>query len=145
MPTGHGVWGMPVDSDAELREILGLDRIAVVGCSTTSGKAAHDVPAYLDEQGYDVLPVNPYADEVLGRPAADSLSDLDGPVDVVDVFRPSDELPGIVDETIDRGDVTALWTQLGIRDREATDRAETADVVVVEDHCMKVEHGRLCG
>jgi len=135
---------MPVDSDAELREILGLDRIAVVGCSTTPGKAAHDVPAYLDEQGYEILPVNPSADGVLGRPATDSLSDLDGPIDVVDVFRPSEELAGIVDETIDRGDVTALWTQLGITDREATDRAEDAGVVVVEDRCMKVEHGRLC-
>ncbi len=136
---------MPVDSDAELREVLGLDPIAVVGCSTTPGKAAHDVPAYLDEQGYEILPVNPYADEVLGRPAADALSELDGPIGVVDVFRPSDELPGIVDETLDRGDVSALWTQLGIRDREATDRAEEAGVVVVEDRCMKVEHGRLRG
>ncbi len=136
---------MPVESDAELREVLGLDRIAVVGCSTTPGKAAHDVPAYLDDHGYDVVPINPYADEVLGRAAHDSLSDVDGPIDVVDVFRPSEELPGIVDETLERGDVTALWTQLGIRDREATDRAEDAGVVVVEDRCMKVEHRRLCG
>jgi len=136
---------MPVDSDAELREVLGLDRIAVVGCSTTPGKAAHDVPAYLLEHGYDVRPINPYADEVLGRPAADSLLDVDGSVDVVDVFRPSEELPGIVDETLERGDVATLWTQLGIRDRDATDRAEEAGIVVVEDRCMKVEHGRLRG
>lgn len=136
---------MPVQSDAEVREVLGLDRVAVVGCSSTSGKAAHDVPKYLLEHGYDVVPVNPYADDIFGRDAVDSLSAVEGPIDVVDVFRPSEELPGIVDEVRDREDVTALWTQLGIRDREATDRAEDAGVVVVEDRCMKVEHGRLRG
>jgi predicted CoA-binding protein len=136
---------MPVQSDAEVREVLGLDRVAVVGCSSTAGKDAHEIPKYLLEHGYDVLPVNPYADEIFGREAADSLADVEGPVDVVDVFRPSEELPEIVDAVLDRDDVTALWTQLGIRDREATDRAEDAGVVVVEDRCMKVEHGRLCG
>jgi predicted CoA-binding protein len=136
---------MPVQSDAEVREVLGLDRVAVVGCSSTSGKAAHDVPKYLLEHGYDVVPVNPYANEILGHEAVDSLSAVEGPIDVVEVFRPSEELPGIVDEVLDREDVTALWTQLGIRDRETTDRAEDAGVVVVEDRCMKIEHGRLRG
>jgi predicted CoA-binding protein len=136
---------MPVESDAELRELLGLERVAVVGCSTTPGKDAHDVPKYLLDHGYDVVPVNPYADEVFGREALDSLSDVEDPVDVVDVFRPSEELPGIVDDAVERGDVTALWTQLGIRDRAVTDRAEETGIVVVEDRCMKVEHERLCG
>jgi len=136
---------MPVQSDAEVREVLGLDRIAVVGCSSTAGKAAHDIPKYLLEHGYDIVPVNPHADEIFGREVVDSLSAVEGPIDVVDVFRPSEELSGIVDEVLAREDVTALWTQLDIRDREATDRAEDAGVVVVEDRCMKVEHGRLCG
>jgi len=136
---------MPVQSDAEIREVLGLDRIAVVGCSSTPGKAAHDVPKYLLDHGYDVVPVNPYAEEIFGRAAVDDLSAVEGSVDVVDVFRPSEELSGIVDQVLDHGDVTALWTQLGIRDRAATDRAEDAGIVVVEDRCMKVEHGRLCG
>jgi hypothetical protein len=96
-----------------------------------------------------VIPVNPYADEILGRPAADGLGDVEGTVDLVDVFRPSDEVSGIVDEAIARrearGDVRAVWTQLGIRDDEAAARAEAAGLRVVQDRCMKVEHARLLG
>jgi predicted CoA-binding protein len=134
---------MPVESDSELAEILGLGTVAVVGCSTTPGKAAHDVPAYLREHGYDVIPVNPYADEIFGRTAYDSLSDVEEAVDVVDVFRPSEEVAGIVDEAVERGDVEAVWLQLDITDDEAAARAEAAGLRVVQDKCMKVEHGRL--
>ena len=134
---------MPVDSDAELREILGADRIAVVGCSTTPGKAAHDVPQYLRDHGYEVIPVNPYADEIFGREAADSLADVEAEIDVVDVFRPSEEVAGIVEQAIDREDADVVWTQLGIADDEAAARAEDAGKRVVQDRCMKVEHERL--
>lgn len=134
---------MPVTSDDEIREILSMERIAVVGCSATPGKDAHEIPRYLKDHGYDVVPVNPYADEVFGREAYDSLADVPGEIDIVNVFRPSDELDGIVDEVLERGDVGVLWTQLGIKDREATDRAEEGGVRVVEDMCAKVEHQRL--
>ena len=134
---------MPVDSDDTLREILDYDTIAVVGCSTTSGKAAHDVPAYLQSQGYRIVPVNPFADEILGERASDSLSDVEATIDIVDVFRPSEEVAGIVDETLDREDVRVLWTQLGIRDDDAAKRAEDAGLQVVQDRCLKVEHERL--
>jgi predicted CoA-binding protein len=136
---------MPVRDDEEIREILDAETVAVIGCSTTRGKAAHDVPRYLTDHGYEVIPVNPYADEVLGREAYDSLLDVPDDVDVeiVNVFRPSDELAGIVDDVLEHGGVDVLWTQQGIVDREATDRAEDAGVRVVEDRCMKVEHRRL--
>jgi predicted CoA-binding protein len=134
---------MPVDSDEELREILGCDTVAVVGCSTTPGKDAHDIPRYLLDHGYDIVPVNPFADEVFGRTAHDSLSEVPGEVDVVDVFRPSDEVAGIVDETLDREDAGVIWTQLGVRDDEAAARAEAAGKRVVQDRCIKVEHQRL--
>jgi predicted CoA-binding protein len=134
---------MPVDSDEELREILACDTVAVVGCSTTPGKDAHDVPQYLLDHGYDVVPVNPFADEVFGRTAHDSLSEVPDEVDVVDVFRPSDEVAGIVDEALDREDAGVIWTQLGIRDDEAAARAEEAGTRVVQDRCIKVEHRRL--
>jgi predicted CoA-binding protein len=137
------VAGMPVESDSELAEMLDLETVAVVGCSTSPGKAAHDVPAYLREHGYDVVPVNPYADEVFGREAYDSLSDVEEAVDIVDVFRPSEEVAGIVDEAIERSDVEAVWLQLDITDDEAAARAEDAGLRVVQDRCMKVEHGRL--
>lgn len=134
---------MPVESDAELRELLGLRTVAVVGCSTTPGKDAHEIPNYLTEHGYDVIPVNPNAEEVLGKPAYDSLSEVTEEIDIVDVFRPSEEVAGIVEETLARNDVTVLWLQLQISDPDAEARAETEGVHVVSDRCMKVEHQRL--
>jgi predicted CoA-binding protein len=136
---------MPVESDSDLREMLELDRVAVVGCSATPGKDAHEIPKYLREHGYDVIPVNPYADDIFGREAYDSLAEVGETVDLVDVFRPSDEVAGIVDEAIERDDVQAVWTQLGIRDDDAAERAEDAGLHVVQDKCMKVEHRRLLG
>jgi len=136
---------MPVESDPELREILGMETIAVVGCSSTPGKDAHEVPKYLREHGYEVIPVNPNADEIFGREAYDSLADVEEKIDVVDVFRPSEEVAGIVDEALERDDVKVIWTQLGIADDEAAERAEAAGKRVVQDRCLKVEHGRLVG
>ena len=134
---------MPVESDSELDAVFDLDTVAVVGCSSTPGKAAHDIPKYLREAGYDVIPVNPYADEIFGREAYDSLSDVEEDVDVVDVFRPSEEVAGIVDAAIERGDVDVVWLQLDIRDDDAAAEAEDAGLRVVQDKCMKVEHQRL--
>lgn len=136
---------MPVTSDAELREILGLERIAVVGSSATPGKEAHEIPKFLLERGFDVVPVNPTADEIFGRTAYDSLAEVPGDVDVVNVFRPSDEVAGIVDAALERDDVKVIWTQLGIRDDAAAERAEAAGKRVVQDRCMKVEYRRLVG
>jgi predicted CoA-binding protein len=89
--------------------------------------------------------VNPYADEILGRPADDDLAEVAETVDVVNVFRPSEEVAGIVDAALARDDVRVVWTQLGITDDEAAARAEDAGVTVVQDRCMKVEHQRLVG
>jgi uncharacterized protein len=134
---------MPITDDDELAAILDLDTVAVVGCSSTPGKDAHEIPAYLLDHGYDVVPVNPTAEEVFDRRAYDSLADVEAEIDIVNVFRPSDEVSGIVDDALDRDDADVIWTQLGIRDPEATQRAEDAGRQVVEDKCMKVEHQRL--
>ena len=134
---------MPVESDEELREILNLETIAVVGCSATPGKEAHGVPKFMHEQGYDIIPVNPYADEVFGVEAYDSLSEVKEEIDIVNVFRPSEEVSEIVDEAIERDDAKVVWTQLGIRDSEAGERVEAAGKKYVESHCLKVEYGRL--
>lgn len=134
---------MPVNSEDELREILGLDRVAVVGCSTTPGKAAHDIPNYLLDQGYDIVPVNPFADEIFEREAYDSLADVPGEVDIIDVFRPSEEVADIVEAALDRDDDAVIWLQLGIHDDEAVERAEDAGRRVVQDRCMKPTHQQL--
>jgi len=136
---------MPVTDDAELREILALDRIAVVGCSTTPGKDAHEIPKYLLDHGYDVVPINPFADEVFGRKCYDSLADVPGEVGIVDVFRPSDEVADIVDAALARDEDAVIWLQLGIHDDEAVARAEAAGRRVVQDRCMKPTHQSLVG
>ena len=138
---------MPVTDDDAIRDVLGLNSIAVVGCSTTAGKAAHEIPAYLQRHGYEIHPVNPYADTVLGKPAVDSLDKVEAAIDLVNVFRPSEEVAGIVDETRSRhdtdGDIEAIWLQLGITDDDALADAEAAGLTTIQDRCMKVEHQRL--
>ena len=133
---------MPATTD-QIREILDYETIAVVGCSTTPGKAAHDIPKYLLDHGYEVVPVNPHADEIFGVEAYDSLEDVPEGVDVVDVFRPSEETGPIVDAAAEREDAEAIWLQLGIRNDEAGERAEAAGKLFVQDKCIKVEHGKL--
>ena len=134
---------MPAEDDAALREALDAETIAVVGCSTTPGKAAHEIPQYMLEHGYEIVPVNPHAEAVFGRRAYDSLADVPDCIDMVDVFRPSDEVAGIVEEALARDDVETIWLQLGIRDDESAARAEAAGVRFVQDKCLKVEHRRL--
>ncbi|MFP8955761.1 CoA-binding protein [Natrialbaceae archaeon A-CW3] len=134
---------MPVTDDVTLREILEQETIAVVGCSETPGKPAHYVPAYMLEHGYDILPVNPFAEEIFDREVVDSLTDLDEPVDIVCVFRPSDEVADVVDAALERDDDAVIWTQVGIVDDEAAGRAEEAGRLVVQDRCLKIEHQRL--
>jgi len=111
---------MPIEDPDGLRRILGYDRIAVVGASTSYEKAAHIVPAYLQRHGYTLRPVNPAAETVFGEPAADSLADVAETVDIVEIFRPSEEVPEIVTQALARDDVQAIWTQPGIRHEEAT-------------------------
>ncbi len=134
---------MPITAEDRLEEILAFDTVAVVGCSSTPGKDAHEIPKYLQPQGYRIIPVNPYADEVLGEPAYDSLADVEEDIDIVDVFRPSEEVAGIVDQALERDDVEVIWLQLGIHDDEAVARAEDAGLEVVQDRCMKPTHRRL--
>ena len=134
---------MATTDDAELTAALEAETIAVVGCSATPGKAAHGVPKYLQDHGYRIIPVNPTTDEVLGESAYDSLSDVEETVDLVDVFRPSAEASGIVDEVLNREDVETVWLQLGIRDSEAGERVTDSGRRFVQDKCLKVEHQRL--
>lgn len=135
MTFGHG-WrdtdfsprAPPLETDDELRRILGHDRVAVVGASTSYEKAAHVVSAYLQRHGFERWPGNPNADEKSGRAASDSLTDVSGGVDTVELFRASEDVPGVVAAALERDDLAA-------RD------AEAAGLDVVQERCVKVEHG----
>jgi len=137
---------MPEETDAALRAVLErTSTIAVVGCSSTPGKAAHKIPRFLREHGYEIVPINPYVETIFGLEAFDSLAVAPDGIDLVDVFRPADEVPGIVEETLEHEDIETVWLQLGIVHDEAARRAEAAGIEVVQDRCMKVEHERLLG
>lgn len=116
--------------------------IAVVGCSATPGKDAHEIPKEVLQLGWDVRPVNPSAAEIFGRQAYKSLADVPGPVDIVDVFRPSEEAPGIARQAVAAG-ARALWLQEGITSPEARRIAEEAGLAYVEDRCIRTEARRV--
>jgi predicted CoA-binding protein len=116
--------------------------IAVVGASADPSKPAHQIPRYLQRQGYRILPVNPRGGELLGEAAARSLAEVDRPVDVVDVFRPAEEAPAIAREAIAIG-AKVLWLQHGIESQEAQRLAEAAGLSVVMNRCMGETHGEL--
>lgn len=122
--------------------LVGARRLAVVGASATAGKPAHDIPAELVRRGWELVPVNPTAEEVLGRQAVASLADLDGPTDLVIVFRPSEEAPVIAKEAIDIG-APALWLQIGLQSADARQQAEAAGLSYVEDECAGTLARRL--
>lgn len=131
--------------DAEIRKILSdIRTIAVVGCSKDPAKDAHRVPKYMQMHGYRIIPVNPTATEILGEKAYPSLDAVPVPYDAVDIFRPSADVPPIVDQAI-RGPDWVIWMALGIRNDEAAGKARTAGKVVVQDRCMMRDHARLFG
>ncbi|MEX1281200.1 MAG: CoA-binding protein [Acidimicrobiia bacterium] len=130
-------------SDEELIEIYREAKtIAVVGASSNPEKHAHRIPAYLQSVGYRIIPVNPTADELFGEKALDSLDEVDEPVDVVDVFRPSDQTPPIARQAAAIG-AKVLWLQEGISSDEAEAIASEAGMTVVMDRCMGATHERL--
>ena len=116
--------------------------IAVVGASADASKAAHQVPRYLQRQGYRIVPVNPRGGELFGEPVFRSLAEVDEPVDVVEVFRPAQEAPEIARQAIAIG-AKVLWLQLGIVSEEARQVAEAAGLTVVMNRCMGATHGLL--
>lgn len=135
----------PANPDATaLRDLLGRTRrIAVVGMSRHPQKPSRSVPAYLAAKGYDVVPVNPSADRVLGRQAYPRLSDVPGPVDMVMVFRPSDQAGVFVREAVARPERPAIWLSEGIRADAEVDAARAEGFIAVQDLCAYKVHSAL--
>jgi predicted CoA-binding protein len=118
--------------------------IAVVGLSPNELRASYFVGYYLKRHGYRVVPVNPREAEILGEKSFKSLSDIPGKVDIVNVFRAPDALPGIAREAVAIG-AGALWCQFGVINAEGAQIAEAGGLAVVMDRCIKVEHARFAG
>ena len=134
-------------SDAKLRSILQrVKTIALVGASPNWNRPSYFVMKYLQSKGYRVIPVNPgiAGKPLLGETAYASLRDIPEPIDMVDVFRASDEVPPIVDDAIAIG-AKVVWMQLGVRNDAAAKKAEAAGLEVVMNRCPKIEFGRLGG
>ena len=129
-------------SDEEIKQIFSLKKIAVVGMSRHTTKAAHFVPKYLTEQGFDITPVNPNTDKILGEKSYPSLSSIDHPIDIVDIFRPSEHVLPVVQDAI-KLKPKVIWLQEGIHNSEAEELARSNGIMVIFNRCMLAEHQRL--
>lgn len=130
-------------TDAELRDLYrDASTIAVVGCSLNWPKPSAVVPAYMQSEGYRIVPVNPNEPEMLGEPCVGSLAETSEPVDIVNVFRPADEAPPLARAAVELG-ARCLWLQTGIVSPEARAIAEAGGLEYVEDSCIGISHGEL--
>jgi hypothetical protein len=136
--------GEIITEDSKKKEVLENARtIAIVGISPNSEKASNIVARYLQRKGYKIIPIRPGADEILGEKAYASLDEVKEPVDVVDVFRSSDQIVPHAREAL-RLKPKVFWMQLKIENQEAADLLTAAGIDVVMNQCIKIEHGRLC-
>lgn len=133
---------MSTDLEATIKKIINeKKRIAVVGLSDNPERTSYTVTEAMQDAGYEIIPVNPMIKEWKGIPAVSSLKDIDGHVEVVNVFRQSKYLPEIAKETVDIG-ADVLWAQLGVEDEQAKEYAEKHGVTVIMNRCIKVEHAK---
>ena len=132
-------------SEQEIKRLLeSSKRIAVVGLSNKPERDSYEVASVLQKAGYEIIPVNPVIDEVLGVKAVASLSDIEEPVDIVDVFRRPEQVMPIAEEAVKIG-AKAIWFQLGVTNEQAAEYAQNNGITVIMDRCIKVEHRRLLG
>lgn len=127
-----------------IEKALELKNLAVVGLSKDPAKAAHSVPRYLQQQGYKIYPVNPFGGtELLGEKVYDKVSEIEGQVDLVVVFRPSAEALAVVEDALERKDLKGVWLQEGIKNDQARTLVAERGLIFVEDRCTFKEHRRL--
>ena len=117
--------------------------IAIAGLSPDSSKASNIVAAYLQSAGFKIVPVYPKEDLILGEKVYRTISEIPFKIDMVDIFRKPDAIAEIIDEAITRGDVDTIWTQLGLVNNEAAQKAKEAGLKVVQNKCTKIEHRNL--
>ncbi|MCP5100867.1 MAG: CoA-binding protein [Chloroflexi bacterium] len=131
-----------MDSELMLKIMNTTKTIAVVGFSSKTHKAGFYVPAYLQEQGYSIIPVNPFLDSGLGEKAYSALKEIPDPIDLVLIFQRSENVPPFVDKAIEIG-AKSVWMQLGIANETAAAKANAAGLDVIQNACLLVEHRQL--
>jgi hypothetical protein len=129
-------------TDDEIRNFLSLKKVAVIGISRSESKAAHFVPKYLSENGFDIIPVNPNSNEILSKKCYKEITEVEGDIDIVDVFRPSEEVLPFVRDAIKKNP-KVIWLQEGIHNEEAENLAREHGIDIVFNRCMLAEHQRL--
>jgi predicted CoA-binding protein len=134
-----------MNNDRTMKDILlSAKTIASVGLSSNTEKEIYWIVSYLKDQGYHIIPVNPTATEILGEKAYPDLASIPEKIDVVQVFRKSEDVPPVVDDAIKVG-AKVVWMQEGIVNEEAAQKARAAGLQVVMDACMRATHRRLIG
>ncbi len=129
-------------TDEEIKDVFTLKKIAVVGMSRYPIKAAHFVPKYLSEQGFDITPVNPTTNEILGKKCYPGVSSIQHAIDVIDIFRPSEQVLSVIQDAIKKKP-KVIWLQEGIHNVEAEKLAMKEGIIVIFNRCMLAEHKRL--
>ena len=130
-------------TDEEIRKFYIFRNIAVVGMSRDPAKEANSVPKYMIERGYNIIPVNPLASEILGRRTYSRVSDIKSQVDIIDIFRPSNDVLPVVEDSIKKDGISVIWLQQGIHNVEAEKIALDNKIEVVFNRCIMAEHIRL--
>ena len=133
-----------MSAEERLRILERYRRIAIVGLSANPMRPSHFVAIYMLSKGYEIIPVNPREKQILGRACYASVRDAPGPIEIVDIFRETAAVPGVVEDAIAAG-ARVVWMQLGIVHEEAAERARQAGLEVVMDRCVKIEHARFFG
>jgi len=129
-------------TDEQIRKFYLLKNITVIGMSKNPEKAAHYVPKYLAERGYNIIPVNPTTDKILDKKCYREIAEVPDSIDIVDVFRPSEEVLPVVREAVKKNP-KVIWLQEGIHNSEAEELARKAGIEVVFNRCILAEHQRL--
>ena len=129
-------------TDEEIKDVFALKKIAVIGMSRHTIKAAHFVPKYLSEQGFDITPINPTTNEILGKKCYPDISSIQYAIDVIDIFRPSEQVLSVIPDAIKKKP-KVIWLQEGIHNAEAEKLAMKEGIIVIFNRCMLAEHKRL--
>ena len=129
-------------TDQEIKDVFTLKKIAVIGMSRHPIKAAHFVPKYLSEQGFDITPINPTTNEILGKKCYPDISSVQHSIDIVDIFRPSEQVLSVIPDAIKKKP-KVIWLQEGIHNAEAEKLAMKEGIIVIFNRCMLAEHKRL--